>query len=132
MKVKAETFYTIQQDNPPLLPKGWVWAKLGEISNLQAGNPAPQGEEFFENGVLPFVRVQDMGALGNKVYLKNTKDYINSKAVIKMKLFPKGSVLFTKSGMSLLLNQRAILARDMYIVSHIGVSIPLAPIFAEF
>jgi type I restriction enzyme S subunit len=73
-----------------------------------------------------------MGGLGNKVYLKNTKDYINSKAVIKMKLFPKGSVLFTKSGMSLLLNQRAILARDMYIVSHIGVSIPLGEILSEW
>ena len=48
-----------------------------------------------------------------------------------MKLFPKGSVLFTKSGMSILLNQRAILARDMYVVSHIGISITLSGVPSE-
>lgn len=114
------------------LPKGWVWTRLGEISDIGAGNPAPQGEEYFDNGSFPFVRVQDMGNLRGIVYLKDTNDHINSKAIVKMKLFPKGSVLFTKSGMSILLNQRAILARDMYVVSHIGVSLPLGEIPSEW
>lgn len=114
------------------LPKGWVWTKLGEISILGAGNPAPQGKEYFENGVYPFVRVQDMGKLGSNVYLHDTRDHINAKAIKKMKLFSENSVLFTKSGMSILLNQRAILARDMYIVSHIGVSMPLGEVPSEW
>ena len=114
------------------LPKDWVRARLGEISILGTGSPAPQGKEYFENGVYPFVRVQDMGNLGNKVYIHDTRDHINAKAIKKMKLFPKGSVLFTKSGMSILLNQRAIVARDMCIVSHIGISIPLAKVPSEW
>lgn len=109
----------------PKLPRGWVWARLGEIATLGAGNPAPQGDEYFENGVYPFVRVQDMGNLRDKVYIHDTRDHLNSRAVAKMKLLPQGTVLFTKSGMSTLLNQRAILGRDMYVVSHIGTAIPL-------
>lgn len=112
-----------------ILPKGWIWTKLGDISSLEAGNPAPQGKEYFENGVFPFVRVQDMGRIGNNIYLHDTKDHLNNKAVQKnMKLFPSGAILFTKSGMSILLNQRAILARDMYVVSHIGIAFPLGEI----
>ena len=114
------------------LPKGWVWTRLGEISSLAAGNPAPQGEEYFDNGIYPFVRVQDMGSLGNSVYIYDTRDHVNSKAIEKVRIFPKGSVLFTKSGMSILLNQRAILGRDMHIVSHIGVSMPLCGIPSEW
>ncbi|NYT03618.1 MAG: polysaccharide deacetylase, partial [Candidatus Methanofastidiosa archaeon] len=76
------------------LPNGWVWTSLGNVCNtITSGNPAPQGKDFFENGKYPFVRVQDMGQLGNNVYIHGTKDYINEKASIKMKLFPKGSVL---------------------------------------
>ena len=114
------------------LPKGWIWTKWGDISLIGAGNPAPQGDEYFDNGRHPFVRVQDMGNLGDSVYLKKTKDYINDKAASTLKLFPKGSVLFTKSGMSILLNQRAILSTDMFVVSHIGISFPLGEIPSEF
>ncbi|OHB38887.1 MAG: hypothetical protein A3C38_01915 [Planctomycetes bacterium RIFCSPHIGHO2_02_FULL_50_42] len=120
------------RNNLPELPKGWVWTRLGEISILGAGNAAPQGKEYFENGVYPFVRVQDMGNLGNARYVFDTKDRINIKATERMKLFPKGSVLFTKSGMSILLNQRAILGKNMYVVSHIGISIPLSGIPSEW
>lgn len=109
-----------------------MWTRLGEIANIGAGNPAPQGEEFFENGIYPFVRVQDMGNLGSNVYIYDTRDHLNIKAIEKMKLFPKGSVLFTKSGMSILLNQRAILGKDMYVVSHIGIALPLGDIPCEW
>lgn len=116
----------------PRLPEGWAWTILGEISSLGAGNPAPQGEEYFNNGTYPFVRVQDMGSLGNVVYIYDTRDHLNNKAVEKLRLFPKGSVLFTKSGMSILLNQRAILGRDMYVVSHVGIAIPSGGIPSEY
>jgi type I restriction enzyme S subunit len=105
---------------------------MKEIAFLGAGNPAPQGEEHFENGTYPFVRVRDMGELRNDVYIYDTNDHVNEKAIRKMKLFPKGTVLFTKSGMSTLLNQRAILGKDMYVVSHIGTVSPLSEIQSEW
>lgn len=113
------------------LPPGWIWTTFGDITKITTGNPAPQGKEFFDNGEYPFVRVKDMGKL-NTIYLDDAEDHINKKASEKLKLFPKGSVVFTKSGMSILLNQKGILDKDMYVVSHIGVAIPEDEITSEW
>lgn len=114
------------------LPNGWAVATLEEVCEVVAGNPAPQGKEYFENGKFNFVRVQDMGRLGNAIYLSEVKDKINERATQKLKLFPKGSVLFTKSGASTLNNQRAILGKDSYVVSHIAASIPEQGVSSEW
>ena len=95
--------------------QSWQWAALEDVATVTAGNPAPQGEEFFAGGTHPFVRVQDLGRL-KFTHLTDTADHVNDKASKSLKQFPKGSILFTKSGASLLLNQRAILGRDMHVV----------------
>jgi len=110
----------------------WPWATLDEVATVTAGNPAPQGAEFFERGSRPFVRVQDLGRLNGTSHLTETADLVNDRAAATLKLFPRGSVLFTKSGASLLLNQRAILSRDMHVVSHIGVAVPGPRITSEW
>lgn len=107
------------------LPKTWVYARLDQVADVFAGNPAPQGHEYFEGGKHNFVRVHDMGVNRNRTYLDKTRDLVNDKAVAKLRLFPSGSVLFTKSGASTLLNQRAILSKESYIVSHIAAAIPV-------
>ena len=114
------------------LPNNWTYARLDQAAIVVAGNPAPQGSEYFENGEFDFVRVHDMGLNGNNTFLANTRDLINAKAAIKMRLFPSGSVLFTKSGASTLLNQRAILAKDSYVVSHIAAAVPFEDISAKW
>ena len=107
------------------LPKTWVYARLDQIADVIAGNPAPQGNEYFDEGKYNFVRVHDMGVNRNRTYIDKTRDLVNDKAVAKLRLFPSGSVLFTKSGASTLLNQRAILSKESYIVSHIAAAIPV-------
>lgn len=107
------------------LPTNWAVATLDELSDVVAGNPAPQGAEFFEGGTYPFVRVFDMGKNNGQVHLRKTRDLVNEKAAKNLKVFPAGSILFTKSGASTLLNQRAILATDSFVVSHIAASIPV-------
>jgi type I restriction enzyme S subunit len=107
------------------LPRGWHTARFDELADILAGNPAPQGDEYFDAKGHPFVRVQDMGRLGTRVRLADTKDHVNDKAAATLQLFPTGAVLFTKSGASTLLNQRAILISPMYVVSHIAVAFPL-------
>ncbi len=114
------------------IPEDWYWSTLGEVSDVIAGNPAPQGKEYFKNGSYPFVRVQDMGRLGAKVHMTETHDLVNDKAIKKLRLFPSGSILFTKSGASTLLNQRAILGSDMYVVSHIAGAIPKESITSKW
>lgn len=114
------------------LPEGWEWLPLGELASVSAGNPAPQGDDKFENGIMPFVRVKDMGKLSGKALLKDVSDHVNSLGAKNLNLFRKGSVLFTKSGASTLLNQRAILGQDSYIVSHIAVAEPNDGILSEW
>lgn len=110
----------------------WPWATLDDVATVTAGNPAPQGAEFFEGGTRRFVRVRDLGRLNGASHLLETANRVNDRAAATLKLFPKGSVLFTKSGASLLLNQRAILGRDMHVVSHIGVAVPSPRITSEW
>jgi type I restriction enzyme S subunit len=110
--------------NTERLPEGWAVANTCDVCEILAGGPAPQGDEYFLDGDLPFVRVQDMGRLGDEVFLRRTADLINERAARKLRLFPEGSILFTKSGASTLNNQRAILGQESYVVSHIGVLIP--------
>ena len=128
--MKKSLSYALSSDTA--LPHGWSWSTIGAIADVVAGNPAPQGDEYFRDGSQPFLRVQDMGRLGNNSHVFKTHDYINNKAIQSLRLFPKGSVLFTKSGASTLLNQRAILGRDMYVVSHIAATIPHEGILSEW
>jgi type I restriction enzyme, S subunit len=115
-----------------VLSEGWRCSTLGNVCTVFSGDPAPQGPEFFEEGSYPFVRVQDMGKLGNLTRVVRTTDTINDRATHRMRLFPKGTVLFTKSGASTLLNQRAILGKDMFVVSHIACAIPPKEILSDW
>ena len=55
------------------LPKTWAYARLDQVATVVAGNPAPQGSEYFDGGEYNFVRVHDMGENGNRTFLrKNT------------------------------------------------------------
>lgn len=102
------------------LPTGWRQVYLSEIADIGAGNPAPQGKEKFIQDGLPFVRVQDMGRLSGRKFLSSTSDRVNEHGASGLRLFKKGTVLLTKSGASTLLNQRAVLGLDSYVVSHIA------------
>ena len=102
---------------------GWEWKekKLASICTLGAGQPAPQGEQYFQDGVHDFLRVSDLGASASR-WAPRSRDKVNDLAIkdgrfVKVKA---GATIFTKSGASLLLNQRAQLKEDSYVVSHIG------------
>ena len=73
-----------------------------------------------------------MGNLHGQKYMLQTRDLLNDVGAEKLRLFPSGTILFTKSGASLLLNQRAILKVPMYVVSHIGCLIPNEAIISEW
>lgn len=105
--------------------EGWNYSLLSSVcEEITSGGAAPQGDKYFINGRYPFVRVVDMGNLQGKKLMSQTRDMINDDGAVKLRLFPKGTILFTKSGASLLLNQRAVLNEPMFVVSHIGCLIP--------
>lgn len=113
--------------------EGWNYSLLSSVcEEITSGGAAPQGDKYFINGRYPFVRVVDMGNLQGKKLMTQTRDMINDDGAVKLRLFPKGTILFTKSGASLLLNQRAILNEPMFVVSHIGCLIPNENVMSDW
>jgi len=101
-------------------PENWPRVELGSICDVGGGFAAPKGEEPFENGSVPFVRMQDLGRYHRTTNLIETKDRLNPDFVQKrrLRIVRKGSILIPRSG-SVSLNHRAILGTDACIVSHI-------------
>ncbi len=97
---------------------------LKSIATVAFGNSAPQDLDSFIDGTHPFVRVSDLAKKHIAFNLTDTRDLLNDKAVKNMRLFPKGTILFPKSGKSALKNHRGILGRDAYLVSHFACIIP--------
>jgi len=104
------------------LPEEWKVVRLGDVARVFAGSSAPQKREYFENGISPFVRVQDLAHYGQTRRLREVADKVNERAVQEhhMVLARKGTIVFPKSGAALEKNHRAILGVDAYIVSHLA------------
>ncbi len=113
----------LKQTEIVLIPEDWEVVTLGEVAEVKSGGNAPQGEKYFLKGKYPFIRVQHFD--GTSDYVKKW-DLINDLAVsnYNLKLFPKDSIVFPKSGASIRLEKRAILPFDCYVVSHLCVLIP--------
>ena len=93
--------------------------KLYDVATISTGNSAPQDEKLFDNGVHNFVRTSDVGKIHKGIIFK-TRDKLNDKGVLKLKKFPKGTILFPKSGASTFLNHRVMLGIDAYVSSHLA------------
>ena len=99
--------------------------KLGDVAEISSGNSAPQNPDLFENGIYPFCRTSDVGLAHISNKFSDIQDKLNEDGIKGLKLFKKGTILFPKSGASILLNHRVLLAVDSYVSSH------LATIYAD-
>ena len=108
------------------IPARWQVARLNEVSSISAGDPAPQGNQYFHGGKYSFVRTQDVGRVKRSRYFDKTIDKVNDKAVQEksLHLWPKGTVLVPKSGASTLLNNRVCLSKPAYVSSHLAAILP--------
>jgi len=100
----------------------YSYVRLDEIAKITAGNSAPQGDEYFFNGHAWFVRTSDVGKIHMSDNLVSSVDMVNNKAIteLKLELFPKGTILFPKSGASTFLNHRVVLGVSAYVSSHLA------------
>lgn len=98
------------------------YVRLDAVATVIAGNAAPQGEEYFQNGEFPFIRTADVGAVHHSDNFTGTKDRVNQRAVDEKRLraFPAGTILFPKSGASTFLNHRVITGERAYVASHLA------------
>ncbi len=98
--------------------------KLSEIAKVKAGNVAPKKGDFDECGV-PFVRA---GSLTNLLAGGRIADLerigVSTARELRLTLFPKGTVVFAKSGMSCMTGNVYVLPEPCYVVSHLACIIP--------
>lgn len=109
----------------------WPMVRLGDVCEITAGNSAPQDKNLFLDGTHPFVRTSDVGEIHFGV-IESSRDKLNDAGIIGLRLFPKGSVLFPKSGASTYLNHRVLLGVDAYVVSHLAVIMPHVQVYPLF
>lgn len=96
---------------------------LSDICEISAGQSAPQKKEFFSDDGYPFVRAGSLESLvtGNDK-LEHIKANIGEK--LRLRLFPKNTILFAKSGMSAKIGRLYILRQPSYVVNHLAAIIP--------
>jgi len=98
---------------------------LGDICNVATGQSAPQDKTAFSNEGVPFIRA---GSLQGLLSGKKEDDFeliseVNAEKY-RMKLFPKHTVVFAKSGMSAKIGRVYRLQKPCYLVSHLAAVLP--------
>lgn len=103
------------------LPVGWKWTKLSEIAKLYVGGSAPQNKNYFSANGLPFYRVSDVSKYGRTENLIDSVDHISEVAQKELTLVSvkAGTIVFPKSGGAVKTNNRAIIEKDGFLVSHL-------------
>ncbi len=99
--------------------------KLSDLVEISAGQSAPQDTNAFSDDGIPFIRAGSLEFLANgetenkceKISETNAKKY-------KLKLYPKNTIIFAKSGMSAKIGRVYRLKQAAYIVSHLAALIP--------
>jgi type I restriction enzyme S subunit len=87
---------------------------FGSIVKVVSGN-TPKGLEAISNkGSIQFYKVSDMNLEGNEIEMRTTKFYLTKEEVakLKIKIYPKGTVIFPKRGGAILTNKKRILFSD--------------------
>ena len=98
---------------------------LKDIATISAGQGAPQGDSNYCEDGTPFVKAGNLAELieGRPIdTIQKVSESVAKKH--KLKLFPKGTVLFAKSGMSCLKGYVYVLPIDAYVVSHLACITP--------
>lgn len=86
----------LEQAFKPEEGEGWREMRLGKIAReiKSGGTPSRKNKEYWENGTIPWVKIQDIPEEG---HVDNTEEKITKKGLnsSSAKLLPKGTLLFT-------------------------------------
>jgi len=105
---------------------------LSSISEITAGQSAPKSNEFSKAGI-PFIRAGSLERLINGLEESKLElvDVETAKRR-KLKLYPKGAILFAKSGMSATKGRIYMLKDAAYVVSHLAILNPKSSVHGEY
>lgn len=96
--------------------------RLGDIANISAGQGAPQKESDFSNIGKPFIRAGSLAKLIEGYSENKICELIDDDTAKKygLRLYPKDTIVFAKSGMSTSKGYVHILSQECYIVNHLA------------
>ena len=92
----------------------WKVIELSKVVDIVNGATPKAIETATGSGAYPFLRVNDMNLDGNEVYIKSCSCSLTNSDIekFKVKLYPKGTVIFPKRGASIHTNKKRILLQD--------------------
>lgn len=96
--------------------------KLSHIATISSGQGAPQGKESYSKTGRPFIKAGNLEELlitGNE-YESCQLVSQETAAELRLKIFPKGTIVFPKSGMSAKIGRVYQLQSDSYVVNHLA------------
>ena len=95
--------------------------ELKSIAQVMTGNLVPKNEVYFTFGEFTFIKATDVGLVHRSDHFNNSVDKVNQKTIDELHLqkFPKGTILFPKSGATVFMNHRVRLAKPAYVESHL-------------
>ena len=98
---------------------------LGEVVHVSAGQPAPKPSEMSDYGH-PFIRAGSLESLLQNSTEDDCEKISDSVAKNRrLKLYPKDTVVFAKSGMSSKIGRVYKLRQPSYVVSHLATLVPI-------
>ena len=98
---------------------------LGKVVDVSAGQPAPKPNDFSDNG-FPFIRAGSLeGLLSGQTEDDCEKIDVETARRYRMRLYPKDTILFAKSGMSAKIGRVYRMRQPAYVVSHLAALAPI-------
>ena len=99
----------------------WEMVRLGDVAEISAGQGAPQGDHYYSNNGLPFIRAGHLADLVSGTEESSIKRIEESIAKDhKLKVFAADTILFAKSGMSCMKGYVYQVKGDCYVVNHLA------------
>jgi type I restriction enzyme, S subunit len=98
---------------------------LGKVVDVSAGQPAPKPGDFSDDG-FPFIRAGSLeGLLSGQTEDDCEKIDAETARRYRMRLYPKDTILFAKSGMSAKIGRVYRMRQPAYVVSHLAALVPI-------
>lgn len=111
----------------------WSTVKLADLATVSSGGGAPQDADAFSAEGVPFVRAGSLVKLLDG-HPEESLELLQPEVAAdhKLKLFPAGTVLFAKSGMSATKGHVYQLKKPAYVVNHLAALIPHSDVAGRY
>lgn len=106
---------------------------LVDLAEVAAGQAAPQGREKFNCSGTPFIRAGSLEGLlsgGSEDDCEHVTDQVADDHGLR--LFPRDTILFAKSGMSAKIGRVYRLTKPAFVVSHLAAIVPDKNIYPSY